>query len=102
MDKENKERVVITGRVGRVPMIKPIKTGLMAKLPLAEHKPGSTETTWHTVVAFGKTAESLRDSVTKGQMITVAGFPHEREVTGKSSQKRKITEIYLAGLKHHK
>jgi single-strand DNA-binding protein len=99
--KEAKERQVITGRVGRVPTVKQIKTGLMAKFPVGEHQPDGS-TTWHTVVAFGKQAESLRDSLTKGQMVTIGGYPHEREVTGKSGQPRTVTEIYLAGLKHHK
>jgi single-strand DNA-binding protein len=93
--------MVITGRVGREPTIKQIKRGLMAKSPVAEHRPDGS-TTWHTIVAFGKNAESLRDSLTKGQMITVAGYPHEREITGKAGQTRTVTEIYVAGVKHHK
>ena len=99
--KDSKERKVITGRVGRVPTLKQIKTGLMAKFPVGEHQPDGS-TTWHTVVAFGKNAEALKDSLTKGQLITVGGYPHEREVTGRAGQTRTVTEIYLAGLKHHK
>jgi single-strand DNA-binding protein len=99
--KETKERVVVTGRVGRVPTVKTIKTGLMAKFPVAEHLPDGS-TTWHTIVAFGKNAEGLRDSLAKGQMVTVAGYPHHREISGKSGQTRTVTEIYFAGLKHHK
>jgi single-stranded DNA-binding protein len=99
--KEAKERKVITGRVGRVPTVKQIKTGLMAKFPVAEHQPDGA-TTWHTVVAFGKNAETLRDSLTKGEMVSIAGYPHEREVTSRAGQTRTVTEIYLAGLKHHK
>jgi hypothetical protein len=99
--KESKERMVITGRVGRLPTVRQIKTGLMAKFPVGEHHPDGS-TTWHTVVAFGKNAEGLRDSLTRGQMVTVGGYPHQREVTGKSGQTRTVTEIYLAGLKHHK
>jgi hypothetical protein len=99
--KDTKERVVVTGRVGRVPSIKTIKTGLTAKFPVAEHLPdGSTK--WHTITAFGKTAEAIRGSLTKGEMISVAGYPHEREVSGRAGQTRTVTEIYLAGLKHHK
>jgi single-strand DNA-binding protein len=100
-DKENKERVVITGRVGREPTIKQIKTGLMAKFPVAEHQPNGS-TTWRTIIAFGSKAEALQGTLTKGQHITVAGYPHSRETTTKSGQKRTVTEIYLAGLKHHK
>jgi single-stranded DNA-binding protein len=72
----------------------------MAKFPIAQHNPDGS-TTWNTIVAFGKTAEGLRDSLTKGETITVAGYPHEREVTSKAGQKRTVTEIFLAGLKHH-
>jgi single-strand DNA-binding protein len=99
--KDTQERVVITGRVGKVPTIRQIKTGLLAKFPVGEHLPDGS-TTWHTVVAFGKTAEALKDSLTKGQMVTVGGYPHEREITGKAGQPRRVTEIYLAGLKRHK
>jgi single-strand DNA-binding protein len=99
--KETKERMVITGRVGRLPTVRQIKTGLMAKFPVAEHQQDGS-TTWHTIVAFGKTAEALRDSLTKGQLITVAGYPHQREITGKSGQTRTVTELYMAGLEHHK
>jgi single-strand DNA-binding protein len=99
--KETKERKVITGRVGRTPTVRQIKTGLMAKFPVGEHQPDGS-TTWHTVVAFGKTAEALKDSLTKGQMVTVGGYPHQREITGKAGQTRTVTEIYLAGLNHHK
>jgi hypothetical protein len=104
-EKEKKERVTITGRVGREPSFKQIKTGLMAKFPLAEHSDteGSTKTTWHTICAFGKTAEALRATLTKGQQITVAGYPHERTISNpKTGTERTVTEIYLAGLKHHK
>jgi single-strand DNA-binding protein len=99
--KDAKERMVITGRVGRLPTVRDIKTGLMAKFPVGEHHPDGS-TTWHTIVAFGKTAEALKDSLTKGQLVTVGGYPHQREITGKAGQTRTVTEIYLAGLKHHK
>jgi hypothetical protein len=42
--KETKERKVITGRVGRVPTVREIKTGLMAKFPVAEHHPDGATT----------------------------------------------------------
>jgi single-strand DNA-binding protein len=100
-EKENKERVVITGRVGREPTIKQIKTRLMAKFPVAQHNPDGS-TTWNTIVAFGSKAEALQETITKGQQITVAGYPHTRETQTKSGQKRTVTEIYLADLKHHK
>jgi single-strand DNA-binding protein len=104
-EKEKKERVSITGRVGRLPSFKTIKTGLMAKFPLAEHTDtdGSAKTTWHTIVSFGKTAERLRDTLTKGQQITIAGYPHERITRNpKTGTEKVVTEIYLAGLTHHK
>ena len=101
-EKEKKERVTITGRVGREPSFKQIKTGLMAKFPVAEHQPDGS-TTWHTIVSFGKTAEALRDTVAKGQMLSIAGYPHERTISNpKTGTERIVTEIYLAGLKHHK
>jgi hypothetical protein len=100
--KEKKERVTIIGRVEREPSFKQIKTGLMAKLPVAEHQPDGS-TTWHTIVVFGKKAEALRDSLTKGQMVTIAGYPHERTISNpKTGALRTMTEIYRAGITHHK
>jgi single-stranded DNA-binding protein len=98
--------VTITGRVGREASFKQIKTGLMAKFPLAEHSvtDGNAKTTWHTICAFGKTAEALRGTVAKGQMLTIAGYPHERTISNpKTGMEKIVTEIYLAGaIKHHK
>ena len=102
-EKEKKERVTITGRVGRLPSFKTIKTGLMVKFPVAEHQPDGS-TTWHSITAFGKVAEGLRDTLTKGQMVTIAGYPHERTITNpKTGMEKIVSEIYLAGgIKHHK
>ena len=102
-EKEKKERVTITSRVGREPSFKQIKTGLMAKFPVAEHQPDGS-TTWHTIVSFGKNAEAMRDTVAKGQMVTIAGYPHERTITNpKTGMEKIVSEIYLAGgIKHHK
>jgi hypothetical protein len=91
---EDKQRVVITGRVGRVPTIKKIKTGVMAKFPLAKHQPDGT-TTWHTIVAFGKKAEVLRHSLARGEMISIAGYPHERVTSNPKTGAQRALPRYI-------
>jgi hypothetical protein len=98
---EKKERVVIAGRVGRLPTITPLKkSGLIGKFPLAERNPDGT-TTWHRITAFGKHAEALRGTLTRGELVTVSGYPHERTtINPKTGKAKTVTEIYFAGLTH--
>ena len=51
------------------------------------------ETQWHSLVAFGKTAEILQKYVTKGKEIAVEGKLTYRSYDDKDGVKRYITEI---------
>jgi single-strand DNA-binding protein len=51
------------------------------------------DTQWHRIVIWGKTAESLKDYLTKGKQIYVEGRIETREWTNKEGQKVKTTEI---------
>lgn len=51
------------------------------------------ETQWHSLVAFGKTAEILQKYVTKGKEIAVEGKLTYRSYDDKDGIKRYITEI---------
>ncbi len=62
---------------------------------MAEHV-GET-TVWHTVVAFGVRAEALRDSLTVGREVKLAGYLHTREVQSpENGSVKTVAEIYLA------
>ena len=51
------------------------------------------DTQWHRIVIWGKTAESLKDYLTKGKQIYVEGRIETREWTNKEGAKVKTTEI---------
>lgn len=51
------------------------------------------ETQWHTLVAFGKTAEILQKYVPKGKEIAIEGKITYRSYDDKDGVKRYITEI---------
>ncbi len=51
------------------------------------------ETQWHSLVAFGKTAEILQKYVTKGKEIAIEGKLMYRSYDDKDGVKRYITEI---------
>jgi hypothetical protein len=94
------ERVEIVGRVGRKPTYKDTGKVKLLKFPLAEH-PDSETTKWHTVVAFGSRAEKLKDSLTKGEEVKIAGYEKERYVQSrKGGEPKKVKEIFLAALTH--
>jgi single-strand DNA-binding protein len=51
------------------------------------------QTEWHSVVIWGKTAESLAEYLRKGKQIYVEGRLQTREWTDKEGKKRYTTEV---------
>lgn len=56
------------------------------------------ETQWHTLVAFGKTAEIMQKYVTKGKEIAVEGKLMYRQYEADGGVKKYITEIRVEEL----
>jgi single-strand DNA-binding protein len=52
-----------------------------------------TDTQWHNVVAWGKTAELIENYVPKGKEIGVEGKLTSRSYEDKEGNKRYITEV---------
>ena len=52
-----------------------------------------TDTQWHNVVAWGKTAEIVENYLTKGNEVAVEGKLIHRSYENKEGEKRYITEI---------
>lgn len=73
-EQDENQKVILTGNVASMPTFKQTGKGLMAKFTLAEH-PDVDKTEFHDVVAFGKRAEKLKDSLTKGEAVKVVGKP---------------------------
>ncbi|MFD9604226.1 single-stranded DNA-binding protein [Streptomyces sp. NPDC059970] len=99
-----RERVKLTGRLGRTPTFRTTAGGkFVGKFSLAVHTEDG-ETKWHDVLAFGDRAASLQKRVETGQLnkgneIEVVGYPHTREYTGRDGTPKTAQEIYLAAVK---
>jgi Single-strand binding protein family len=96
---EPQERVTVSGRLGGAPSFRTTPKGVrVARFTVAEHT-DTESTTWRTVLAFGKRAESLEaEPLEKGQAVEVIGYPHEREVIA-GGVKKTVEEIYATAIK---
>lgn len=52
-----------------------------------------TETEWHRVIFFGRTAEIARDYLQKGSTVWIEGRLHTRKWTDQNGAERNTTEI---------
>jgi single-strand DNA-binding protein len=98
-----KNKVQLIGYVGQEPEIKIIEGGKkLAKLTLAtneiyynDNKEKITDTQWHNLTAWGKTAEIIESFVNKGKEIMVEGKLTYRNWEDKNGDKRYSTEIII-------
>ena len=98
-------KVILIGNVGRDPEIRYMQSGEpIANFSLATSerwtgKDGQKQerTEWHRVEVFGKTAQVVRDYVTKGKPIYIEGSIRYEEWTDKDGNKRNTTRIRVSG-----
>ena len=91
-------KVILIGNVGQSPDIKVISdTMKVAKITLAtsEKKKEETETTWHNLVAFNKTADLFEKYVNKGDKLYVEGKISNRSYSDKDGNKKYVSEIIV-------
>ena len=97
-------KVLLLGNVGKDPEIRASQGGMtIASFTLAtadrqKDQAGqwTDKTEWHNLVAFGRTAEIIRDYVKKGSQIFVEGKIQTRDwVDKESGQKKYRTEILV-------
>ena len=94
-------RVQLIGSLGQDPEIKKLDNGKsLAKISMATNETYRnaqgekvTDTTWHNVVAWGKTAEILEKYVRKGDKIGIEGKLTTRNWEDKEGHKHYITEV---------
>lgn len=94
-------KVQLIGHVGKDPIIKDFEGGKkLASLTLATNdvyvsKKGDQveQTQWHTIVAWGKTAEIIEKFVEKGKKIGITGRLTSRSYDDKEGNKRYVTEV---------
>lgn len=98
-----KNLVQLIGNLGNDPEIKEVSGGRrMARMSVATsesytNKSGEriTDTQWHTVVAWGTTAEAVERLLRKGSPIALEGRLVHRSYETKEGVKRYITEVVL-------
>jgi hypothetical protein len=93
-------RVVLTGRLGRDVHLRTTAKGrTVGRVSLAVHQ--GEETIWHTVLFFDDKAKQAAEQLAKGQLVTVVGYTHRREVQGRNGP-RQVEEIYAASVQTQK
>ncbi|MBK7970127.1 MAG: single-stranded DNA-binding protein [Bacteroidia bacterium] len=98
-----KNKVTLIGHLGMDPEVKQTEGGhKLAKVSLATNESYKnnkgekiTETQWHNLIAWGKTAEFLGKYVHKGNEIVVEGRLLNRNYTDKAGIKKYVTEIQV-------
>ncbi len=96
-----KNKVQLIGNLGQEPEIVNLESGKkLAKFSIATNdyyynKAGDkiTDTQWHNIVAWGKTADIIEKYVNKGQEIALEGKLTSRSYEDPEGKKRYITEV---------
>lgn len=100
-------KALLLGFAGNAPEIRSTAGGTLAasfSLATSERQPDrqgnwTDKTEWHNVVAYGRTAEIVRDYVNKGTQVFIQGKIQTRSWEDKDSgQKRNRTEIVVFDL----
>ncbi|MGR6086724.1 MAG: single-stranded DNA-binding protein [Arcticibacter sp.] len=101
-----RNKVTLIGNLGNDPEMKETDGGnKLAKVSLATNESYKnskgekvTETMWHNLVAWGKTAEFMSKYLQKGTEVVVEGKLINRNYTDKSGVKKYISEIQVNDL----
>jgi len=101
-----KNNVQLIGNVGQEPTITILESGKkVARLSLAtnEHYKNAkgekqSNTHWHQLVAWGKTADIVEAYVDKGKEVAIKGKLTSRSYEDKDGTKRYVTEVVVGEL----
>jgi single-strand DNA-binding protein len=96
-------QVTLIGRLGKDPIVRTMPDGgAVANMSLATDESFKNQkgekikkTEWHSVVTFGKLAETCQDYLKKGRLICVEGKLRTRDWTDKDGIKRYTTEVVM-------
>ena len=96
-----RNKVQLIGNLGNDPEIVTLEKGSkLAKFSIATNETYKnakgekvTETQWHNVVAWGKTAELVENYLTKGKEVAIEGKLTNRSYETKEGEKRYVTEV---------
>lgn len=101
-----RNKVQLIGNLGNDPEIITMESGKkLAKFSLATnenyknvHGEKIEQTQWHSVIAWGKTADVIEKYLIKGKEVAVEGRLSNRSYETKEGQKRYVTEIIVTEL----
>ena len=96
-----KNKVQLIGNLGNNPEIITLESGKkLAKFSIATNESYKnskgekvTDTQWHNIVAWNKTAEIIEKYLTKGSEVMVEGKLTSRSYDTKEGEKKYITEV---------
>lgn len=96
-----KNKVQLIGNIGQEPIITNLESGKkVARFSLATNEnyknskgEKQTNTSWHNIVAWGKTAEIIEKFTNKGKEIAVVGKLKTRSYETEDNSIRTITEV---------
>ncbi|MCE7053524.1 single-stranded DNA-binding protein [Algoriphagus sp. AGSA1] len=99
-----RNKVQLIGHLGTKVELKTLESGkIVGNVSLAtneyyKNQKGErvSETTWHRLVAWGKTAELLEKYTDKGSEIAIEGKITNRDYSDKDGVKRYLTEIVVS------
>lgn len=94
-------KAILVGNLGRDPEVRFTASGrAVANFTLATSERWSDadgnkkeHTEWHTIVVWGKQAETCGQYLSKGRQVFVEGRIRSREYEDKDGNKRKVTEV---------
>jgi single-strand DNA-binding protein len=101
-----RNKVQLIGNLGKDPEIVNLESGkTLAKFSIATNESYKnaqgekvTDTQWHNIVAWGKTAQIVEKYVTKGKEVAIEGKLTTRSWEDKDGLKRYITEVVCSEL----
>lgn len=93
--------ITIVGRAGADPESQVTQNGMtIAKFRLGvdrgrKDKDGNRISDWFTIKAFGKTAETVVDYVTKGKQVGITGAMVNETYTDREGQKKDFWQVHV-------
>ena len=101
-----RNKVQLIGNLGKDPEIINLESGkTLAKFSIATNESYKnaqgekvTDTQWHNIIAWGKTAQIVEKFITKGKEVAIEGKLTTRTWEDKDGNKRYITEVVCSEL----
>ena len=101
-----KNKVQLIGHLGNAPEVRTTESGRkLARFSVATNETYRnakgekiTDTQWHNIIAWGKTADIIEKYLGKGSEVVVEGKLINRNYTDKEGNKKYITEVEFGEL----